>query len=53
MDGLVASDLHQLDRFGVTWLKANRGTGSDIETVAVSFDPIEFKLRIRFNKVIM
>ena len=53
MDGLVARNFYQLDSLAVTWLETHRGTSSNIKTVAISFDAIEFKLRICFYKVVV
>lgn len=53
MDGFVASDFHQLNSLAVAWLKSNRSASSNIETVAISFDAIKFKLGISLDEVIV
>jgi hypothetical protein len=53
MDGLVARDFYQLNSLAVTWLETHGGTGSNIKTVAISFNAIEFELRICFDKVVV
>lgn len=50
---LIAGYFYQLDGLAVAWLEANRGTSSNIKTVAISLDAVEFELGICFDEVIV
>ena len=53
MDCAVAGNLDASNSLRVTWLEADRRSGCDVESIAIRLDPIEVKLRIRLNEVVM
>lgn len=50
---LVATNLHQCNSLGISWLESDRCSCRNIETVAISFEAIKFELWIRFDEVVM
>jgi predicted nucleic acid-binding Zn-ribbon protein len=53
MDRAVAGNLNASNGLGVTWLEANRCSGCNVKSIAIRLDPIEVKLRIRLNEMVM
>jgi len=53
VDSLMAGNFNKSDRLGVAGFEADRGSGSDVEAVAVCLYAVEVELGVCFDKVIV
>ena len=53
LDNLVSADLNEIDGLGVTRLETDRGSSSNVQSVAKGSDTIKVQQRIGLDKVVV